>query len=284
MLHLGADELSSALEGVQPLGVLAEELAVRTAQGTHTSEDADGRLSPWPGGAAGEPELVLLEDYRSGVFCVLPAAGLRGCRAAVLTRVAVRELLNPGATRAAVLGCGSAADLQLVTIARHLPSIRHVTVCPAAGEHGCPIEQRALDEIDLAGVRLTVTEDAATAVADADLVVVACSAATWPAGARPRTGAVIVNATSRDLPETLVAAADELFVDDAGLVDPNRNFAARGFTAELSQVVAKDHPGRTSPDELVLVELLSADRLDVVLARLLYKAAIERGLGNQRLE
>jgi ornithine cyclodeaminase len=283
MLHLGADELSYALEGIQPLDVLAEDVAVRT-----TRDDGDARLSPWPNAVAGgpDPELVLLEDYHSGVTCVLPAAALRGCRAAVLTRVAARELLNPGASRMAALGCGPAADLQLATIARHLPTIRHISVCPVAAEHGCPIEQRALDEIDLADVRLTVTADAAGAVASADLVVVTCTAATWPAGTRPHLGAVVVNATNRDLSDELVDTADALFVDDAELLGAaaDRYFTRRGVDADLTRVLTGEHPGRTDPDHVVLVELLSADQLDAVLARLLYGAAVDRGLGTQRLE
>ncbi|MFL6120411.1 hypothetical protein [Actinophytocola sp.] len=284
MLHLGADELSGALEGIQPLDVLAEETAARTAQPAHTAEGEGWRLSPWPGGAAGAPEQVLLEEHRSGIACVLPAAGLRGCRAAVLTRVAARELLNPDAGRAAVLGCGAATDLQLVMIARHLPSIRQVAVCPVQAEHGCPIEQRTLDEIDLAGVRLTLPPDAAAAVADADLVVVACTAASWPAGVRPRPGAVVVNAANQDLPDELVDAADELYVDDLEPAGEERRRTRRGIDADLNQVRTGEHPGRTSAEHVVLVELLTADRLDVELARLLYRAAVERGLGNQRLD
>lgn len=276
MLHLGADELSCALEGIQPLDMLAADLAVSTRQ----ERDPGGRLTPWPVGGAGEPDLVLLEDYRSGIACVLPAVSLRGCRAAVLTRLAARHLLNPGAARATVLGCGAAADLQLATIARHLPSIRHITMCPVAAEHGCPIEQRALDEIDLAGVRLTVTADAAAAVADADLVVVACVGAAWPSGVRPHAGAVVVNATSTELPAELVDAADVLFIDDAELAAPG----GRPLDADLNQVLTGEHPGRTESEHVVLVELAGANLLDVALARLLYRAAVERGLGNQRLE
>lgn len=275
MLHLGADELSSALEGIQPLDMLAEELAV----GTRQTHDPGGRLTPWPVGGVGEPDLVLFEDYRAGIACVLPTVSLRGCRAAVLTRLAARQLLNPGVARAVVLGCGAAADLQLATIARHLPSIRHITVCPVEAEHGCPIEQRALDEIDLAGVRLSVTAEASTAVAEADLVVVVCAADAWPLGVRPRTGAVVVNTTSGELPDELVDTVNVLVVDDAALAVPGRP-----VDADLNQVLAGEHPGRTHTEDVVLVELVGANLLDVALARLLYRAAVERGLGNQRLE
>jgi ornithine cyclodeaminase/alanine dehydrogenase-like protein (mu-crystallin family) len=207
----------------------------------------------------------------------------------MLTRVAAQALLRPGAARAVVLGCGAAADLQLATIARHLPSIRQIHVCPVEAEHGCPIEQRALDEIDLAGVRLTVTTDPAEVLATADLVVVACPAATWPHGTRPHAGVLVVNTTNQDLPDELVGAVDELYVDDAELVaEVDRHFVRRGVAGQdpvdLNRVLAGDHPGRTEPDHVVLVELLSADRLDVVLARQLHRAAVERGLGIQRLE
>jgi ornithine cyclodeaminase/alanine dehydrogenase-like protein (mu-crystallin family) len=284
MLHLSADDLSGALADVQPLDVLGDEVAVRTA------DHLGARLSPWPPSLAGGPEqeLVLLEDNGSGATCVLPAAALRGCRAAVLTMVAAQELLAQGDAHAAIIGCGAATDLQLATIARHLPSIRQIVVCPAGGAHACPIEQRALDEIDLADVRLVVTDDGATvaaATAAADLVVLACSAATWPAGVTPRTGAVVVNAGNQDLPDKVIDGVDRLLVDDRRLVaETNIRFARRGVDADLSEVLAGHESGRTSAEQIVLVELLSADLLDAALAKLLHRAAVERGLGSQLLD
>lgn len=310
MLHLSADDLSSALEGIQPIDVLVGELTVRTARDRTKGQDATGRLTPWPGNETGTPtrDLVLLEDYRAGVICAMPAASLRGCHGAVLTRLAARQLLNPGAATAAVLGSGSAADLQLVTIARHLRSVRHIVMCPAAAEHGRPIGQRALDQIDLAGIRLTVASATREAVSAANLVVVTGDASTRLEIGHLSAGAVVVNAMNSDLPDGLVDAADQLFVDDSDLVELNtvRYFARvhlatqlaeqerswlpngwgtrRRIDANLSQVLAGEHPGRTHLDHIVLVELLSANLLDVTLSRLLYRAAIERGLGNHWLD
>lgn len=282
MLHLSADELSCALADVQPLDVLAAEVG--------STDSAHGTLSPWPPGLTGAStrDLVLLDDHGSGTACVLPAAVLRGCRAAVLTMVAAQELLGLREARAVVLGCGAATDLQLATIARRLPSIRQVTVCPANSGQTCPIEQRALDEIDLADIGLTVTDDdaaAASATASADLVVLARPAGTWPAGVRPRAGAVVVNATHRELPDPLVDAADRVLVDDRRLVAGQYGwFARRGVDADLTAVLAGQAPGRTGAGQVVLVELLSADLLDVALACLLRGAAVDRGLGSQLLD
>ncbi len=312
MLHLSADDLSSALEGIQPIDVLVGELTVRTARDRTKEQDATGRLTPWPGSGTGTGastrDLLLLEDHRGGAICALPASSLRGCHGAVLTRLAARQLLNPGAATAAVLGSGAAADLQLVTIARHLRSVRHIWLCPMAADRGRPIGRRALDQIDLAGIHLTVASATREGVAAANLVVVTGDAPTRLEIGHLSAGAVVVNAMNRDLPDGLVDAADQLFVDDADLVEhhaeryfarvhlatqlaererswlPNGWGTRRRIDADLSQVLAGEHPGRTHLDHIVLVELLSANLLDVALSRLLYRAAIERGLGNQWLD
>jgi ornithine cyclodeaminase/alanine dehydrogenase-like protein (mu-crystallin family) len=280
ILQLSAGDLASALDGIQPIDVLAEELAGRGATSVPTA-----RMRRWPGGADGD--LVLLEDSINGTQCVLPATGLLACRAAALTGLAARHLLAEGADTAAVLASDVPAEPHLAVIARYLRGLSRITLCAPEDRHGHLVERSVLDQIDLAGIRLAIVAAVDDAVAGAGLVV-----ATRPeridvgmlAG-----GALVVNATNRDLPDELIDSVNQLYVDDARRLDdsPDRYFVRRAkdgrgrIDADLGHLLTGAHPGRTESDHIVLVELLSANVLDIRLAGLLYRAAVERGLGHQ---
>lgn len=307
---LDADELSHSLDYIRPLDVLGEELTGRAAGGGPRTPHRDVSLTPWRHYATGSPatELVLLEDERTGAGCVLSAAGLRACRAAALTGLAARLLLVPGAVTAAVVGSGLAAQTQLMVIVQHVRGVSHIAIYPGEDGGKGMIEPKVLDQIDFAGIGLSVLAAADEAVFSADLIVTTGAA---PAELYIRAmakGAVVVNATNLDLPDTLVDSVDQLYIDRAELVGDNldRYFAKthsagmegnsewsyqpdawrhqRRIDADLGQVLTGTHPGRSHRDQILLVELLSAKALDVRLASMLYQAANERGLGSQLLK
>ncbi|HEX6352580.1 hypothetical protein [Actinophytocola sp.] len=290
ILQLSADELSSALEGVDPVDLLAEELADGT-----TSAPEEVRLTPWRGrvGATRRPmaEPLLLEDLRTGERCVLPASGLRACRAAALTGLAATAFLAPGEATAAVLSSSFATEPHLMVIARYLRRVGRLTIYSASDRSESAIEPRVLDHLDLAGVRVHRTTSVTDAVLAADLVVAAATSGRLRIDSLAK-GAVVVNATNQDLPDDLVNAVDGLYVDDAALIEENRNRyfvdahlrGRRRIDADLGQVLTGARAGRTELDHVLLVELLSANALDPTLASVLHRAALERGLGGQLFE
>ena len=307
ILRLNTDELLSALDAIDPVDVLTEELVGKAGDGSEPPVP-DGRLTPWRGGGPDAPatELLLLEDLHIGRSCVLPAEALRGFRTAALVALAGRIFVTPGVVTAAVLGSGVVAQLSLTLIARYLPGLSHVAVCPTGDEPGGPLEPRVMDQLDLAGVGWSTTSVAAEAVFGATLIVATVAHAPCLQIGHLAKSAVLVNTTGEDLPDDLVDAVDQLYVDDAALVETaaHRYFARtdlaarnsgrtrsagadagrhRQVEADFAQVLTAAHPGRTHVDHILLVELLSADELDVRLGCLLLRAALEHGLG-ERLE
>lgn len=294
ILLLSAGELSCALAGIEPIALLAAQLVGRYTDGA--TEVTDGlRLTPWRGGVLATrgpmAEPLLLEDLRTGARCVLPAVGLRACRAAALTGLAATAFLVPGAATAAVLSRGFATQPHLMVIARYLRRVSRITICSTPYGADGAAAPRMLDHLDLAGVHIGLTARVADAVFAADLVIAAASSWRLEIGALAK-GAVVVNVTNQDLPADLVDAVDGLYVDDAAFIEENRTRAfvgahldgRRRIDADLGQVLTGACAGRTDLDHILLVELLSANALDAVLASVLHRAALDRGLGGRLFE
>lgn len=283
-LHLSAGEVLLALDGIDPVDLLAAEL---TGQGA-----GDRSLTPWRGRAAfGRPaeRSVLLTDPATDARCVLPVAALRACRTAAVVALATRTLLGNGMVTAAVLGSGYALQAQLTVILRHLRRVGCLTVRGGAAHHGSLIEPRLLDQIDLAGIRLVVATTVEEAVFAADLVLAVGGPADRLAIGALAKGSVVVNATGRDIPGGVADSVDQLYVDDASLIERSIDRHAvrahlggqRPVDADLGQVLSGAHPGRTHLDHILLVELLGTETLSPALAQLLYQTAQDRRLGSQ---
>lgn len=322
ILRLNTDELLNALDAIDPVDVLVEELVGQSVGGTDGPPEPDYRLSPWVADdAAGhghgtengiEPvgpaaELLLLDDLVAGGRCVMPSSALYVFRTAALATLAARELVAPGVVTAAVLGSGFVAQASLSLIARNLFGLSHVAVCPDSEDLNIPLAPRVVDQLDLAGVGWLMTTAVAEAVFGATLIVATIGRARWlEIGQLPK-GAVLINTTGEDLPDDLVDAVDQIYVDDATLIEhnPHRYFARKHLgkptdtgkstrrassgrspqvVADLTEVLTGAHPGRTHVDHILLVELLGARVLDARLAGRLHRAALERGLGIRLVE
>jgi len=259
--HLRTDQLWSAFEAIDPVGVLAEELA-----GTPWSGDGFCRLAPWSGGTQ---EQVVLEDLRSGDRRLLPVPALRAFRAAALTTVVARRLLVPGVVLGGVLGTGLAAQVHIALLARYLPDITHVTVF---GRPSTPIAARLRDQLDLSGIGLSVTEDAHEAVLGANLVVAPAGGSGFTGIGQPARGAVLVNSSGGALVSQVADRVDQVYVDDPVVVDRQ---GYRGTVVDLGAVL-DGRGARRRVDDILLAELLGANALDVRLAWEVHRAVLER--------
>lgn len=307
VLELDADALWRALEQINPVDVLSDELVSRVADRPDQNPDRCGKFIAGPVMKDGAGvELALLEDRYTGDRCLLPADFLRASRVAALSALAARRMVVPTVVTATVLGTSPEAQLHLAVVARHVPDVDHIAVCP--GPDGPPmIEPRVRDQVDLAGIGLSIVDEMADAVLGANLVIVT-DPGPWSltAGLLPK-GAVVVNATGRDLPEDLVNEMDQIYVDDADGLDQHRHryFVRAHLTggidgaagtrpagarrrpdiaASLGSVLAGEHSGRTSLDDTLLVELLTIETLDTALACALQRCARKLGFGVRRPE
>lgn len=273
VLGLTADDVWTAFEAVDPIAPLVAEL-------TDPAAHASAALRPWQG------EFVLLDDA-----CLLPAASLRMLHAASLAAVAARQLLASGGATVALLGVTPATQPQLAAVARLVPDISHVAI-RTGDVRFSPLEPRLVDQLELNGIGLSVSDDTGASVFGANLVIVFDADLADLRVAHLAPGAVLVNATGEELPDRLTGEVDHVFVDDLRLVGQGRRVRSLcgrsraswpSVTADLGQLLSGRHPGRLRFDDVLLVELLGAQVLNVRLARQLYRAARRSGLGT-RLE
>lgn len=301
-LRLRAYEVWSALEVVDPVAVLAEDLIGRCVDRAGHTRKPVGRLVPWSGPGRNGNDLVMLDHPDAKVSCVLPAHSLRTALAASLAAVAARELLLSGGVTVAMLGSAEITQPQLSLIARHVPDISHVALCLAGDRRS--VEPKLADQLELSGIGLSVVPTLADAVFGANLVVATNHSAanqdldSLRLGQLAR-GAVLVNATGKDLPDDVLDQVDQIFVDDFGLLDDHRDRrgvaahlaeptiesaklhggAGPRIAADLAQLLTGRHPGRERSDGAVLIELLGVEELNAELAYRIYEGAMRTGLG-----
>jgi ornithine cyclodeaminase/alanine dehydrogenase-like protein (mu-crystallin family) len=302
VLRLDAEDVWRTLETLDPVAVLAEELIKRAINHPNREQEPDCRLVPWTGHG---DEYVLAECVAQGVSCAMPATALRMVHAAALAALATRELLPPGGITVAMLGTMDETQAQLAILARHVPDIVHVAVRFTDATDDDTLEPRLLDQLDLAGIGLSVVSALAETLFGANLVVVVSEEALTDGAEEAAVkhlvrGTVLVNTSGHDLPTELVDHVDQIYVDDLALLpeNPDRYIVARHLTnetagapwagepgrppaiaADLGLLLTGARPGREQQDDIVVVELLSAHAPDTHLAQTIAQTAARSGLG-----
>jgi ornithine cyclodeaminase/alanine dehydrogenase-like protein (mu-crystallin family) len=302
VLRLDADDVWRTLETLDPVAVLAEELIKRAINHPDRECEPACRLVPWTGH---DDQYILVGGLPRDTRCAMPAAALRMVHAAALAALATRELLPPGGITVAMLGTRSAMETQLAVLVKHVPDIVHVAVRITDMAETDTLAPRLLDQLDLAGIGLSVTTALAETLFGANLVVVvskeALTEGSEHAGIKHLVrGTVLVNASGHDLPADLVDHVDQIYADDLALLPahPGRYVVDRhlahtaaappwagapgrppGIAADLGLLLAGARPGREQQDDIVVVELLSADAPNTHLAHLIAETAVRDGLG-----
>jgi ornithine cyclodeaminase/alanine dehydrogenase-like protein (mu-crystallin family) len=296
ILQIGNDELWRMLGEINPVELLAYELtgdapADHERQQRLVSESASTRS-------------MVVEDLRTRKLCQLPVVGVRMIQGAAMASLAARKLLTHGSVTLGIIGPAPEVYLCLSVIVRHVFDIGHVVVCPMGARRAEPVEPAVLDQLDRAGIGLLVTDNVHETAFGANFLVIAGDRREHLEIEHLIRGALLVNLTCHDLPDSLVDDVDQIYVDDAAPLRDNRHrhFVRRHLAgtgcgreqlripegwhrhrnrieADLRQVLAGEHPGRTHLDDSVLVEPLRGPAPDLALCGQLLRTALEHGLG-----
>ncbi len=233
--------------------------------------------------------VVLLSDGETGVVdAVVNAAAITEIRTAAVSGAATRVLAREDARVLAVLGAGAQARSHLRAMAA-VRTWEHARIWARDAEQS----RRLADELELP-FGLAVVGSAEEALRDADVIVTA-TASPEPVVERPwvASGAHI-NAVGACFPHTreldaATVAAATLFVDrresaenEAGdylLAVQEGAIGADHIRAELGDVLAGSHPGRTSTDELTIFKSLGIAVEDLAAADHVVRKARELGVG-----
>lgn len=230
--------------------------------------------------------LIVLTDRDTGLpLAVMDGSLLSAMRTGAVTGVACRALARPDARVATILGSGVQARTQLMALRATLP-LEEVRVWDIA-----PGRARAFCEREGDGRHALVpVEDPQEASRTAQVVVAATMAPDpYVEPAWLGEGGLFISISSLDPTVELIASVDVLVCDvwEHEIEHPSRPFAralAAGITrrervAELGEVLVGTRPGRTTPEQRVLVSPVGLGIEDVAVAFRVFRRATELGLG-----
>ncbi|GII54400.1 hypothetical protein Pth03_27890 [Planotetraspora thailandica] len=286
-LWLDDDDVQRALGAFDPVTPVVQELLALAGR----------ELQPCAG-ADGVEHAVVVRD--AGEKYVLPLRAMRAVYRACLAAAAARRLMGPSIATVCVVAPRYAATAHLRLIAKYVRDAAHVAVCVTDGPAGQGVEQWVMDELFMTGVNLTIGTDVGEALFGANLIVIDALDAEVRIE-QISAGAVIVNASGRDLPGAVVDAVVVIYVEDVRSPDGNvpRDLARRnrltgpGYTGatrayrrtppvcDLRALLRADDGVRPHVSGVVLVEIRGAEAAGEALALHTGRAARSLGLGRR---
>jgi alanine dehydrogenase len=239
--------------------------------------------------------IVLLDPETGALQALMDGRYITEARTAAVSAVATRHLSHAGASSLAILGSGVQARSHLEAYAevRRLDDVRVWSPKTTSRE-------RFVEDMAGHGYcrSLRATATAEEAVRDVDLVVIATLSTTpvvhdeWV-----KRGAHVVSVGAcrpdqREMAPALTARA-RLFVDsrsgalaesgDVVMGLAEGRFDAGHIAGELGEVVLGRIPGRQSDEQITIFKSLGMAVEDVAAAELVYRRALERGVGSQQI-
>jgi ornithine cyclodeaminase/alanine dehydrogenase-like protein (mu-crystallin family) len=316
VLVLGRDEVAEALPMGECIEAMADVLAAHARKEVHQPlrsvtmpEASDGFMGLMPAHRGGEHPVFGLKavcifpgnparglDAHQGTVtlfdgttgqptAILDASGITAIRTAAVSALATRLLAAEDARELAILGSGVQAEAHLGAM-RAVRDFERVRIYSPTREHAARLAQRA---------GAAVADSAEGAVRGADVVVTATNSREpvlrrdWLAPGAHVNAVGASAPTSREL-DTATVAACSLFVDSRESVLNEageyqlavREGAIEGpghIRAELGEVAAGMHPGRTGSEELTLFRSLGLAIEDMAAAERAVENARSRGAG-----
>ena len=236
--------------------------------------------------------LMVVFSARTGLVeaLLLDNGYLTDLRTAAAGAVAAKWLAREDSGRAAVLGTGVQARLQLQAITL----VRPITAARVWGRDRAKAETAARDLADKLGLDVTPAATVDEAVAESDIVVTTTPAIEPLVTETHLKPGLHITAMGSDtehkneIAPAALAAVDGYFCDrqsqcavlgelhhalEAGLVSPERPFP------ELGQIIAGTVPGRQSAEAVTLCDLTGTGAQDTAIATLARGRAEARGAG-----
>jgi alanine dehydrogenase len=238
--------------------------------------------------------IVLFDPDTGALQALMDGRFITEARTAAVSAVSARYLARPDSCTLAIVGTGVQArsHLEAYTEVRQIRSVRVWSPNAASRE-------RFVDEMQPhAGVPLRATSTAEDAVRGADLVVLATSSPTpvvdlsWIAAGSHIVSVGACRPDQREMSPDLVARG-RLFVDSraAALVESGdvvmgiaeKRFGPDHLAGEIGELVLGRVRGRQSNEQITIFKSLGMAVEDVATADLVYRRAVEQGVGSQQV-
>jgi ornithine cyclodeaminase/alanine dehydrogenase-like protein (mu-crystallin family) len=235
--------------------------------------------------------VLLLHDARTGAAAALmDAEHLTAMRTGAAAGVATRLLARPDAATVTIFGAGAQAGPQLAAICAVRP-IRQAYVVTRTGSRDAGFCAGMSAQL---GIAVMPLRDIRAAVEAADVICTATNssvplfAGEW---LRPGTHMNAMGAYTRSMRELDGVAVQRAHVivdhlpaaqaeaGDILLAQAEGAIGADHVVGSLGQLLVGEIAGRTSPEQITLFKSVGLAMQDAVTAAWVYRAAIERGIG-----
>jgi len=235
---------------------------------------------------------IVLADASTGVpLAIIESGSVTALRTGAATAVAARFLARRDARTATIVGCGVQGELQLAAIAAVLP-LQRAWVLDTDHERAESMAARAAARL---GLHVEAAKDLRASLRESD-VCVTCTPArrafVMAADVPPGMFIAAVGADSQgkqEIEPALLASATLVVdvLDQCAQIGELQHILAAGLMtraqvhAELSDVVAGRHPGRTRDAEITVFDSSGTALQDVAAAIAVYEKARAIGRGTE---
>lgn len=236
--------------------------------------------------------VVIFDPVKGTPSALCEAGAITAIRTAAVSALATDKLARRDATILAVLGAGAQARSHVEAMLEVRPVSRVRVWSRDPGKVQNFVEEMG----ERHGVEVDAIADAASAVADAEIVCTTTSAREPVLCAAELEPGMHINAVGASVPSwreidpdvlprvTLITDRRESLANEAGEYIKGREegFVEAGLVVpEIGEVLIGDHPGRTSETEITLFRSLGLAVEDIASAQVVYERALERGIGTQ---
>ena len=248
---------------------------------------------PSMSGPGGSKMMVMLYDYETGQLLACMEAGRLGqIRTGAASGLATRYMAREHAATVGVIGTGFQARTQLEAVC----AVRDITQARVFSRRAERREEFARQMSQRLEVEVVPVESAEACVSDADMVVTITSSrdpvleGAWLAPGTHVNAAGGNHWMRREVDEATVERSEVIVVDDldqakrecGDLIWPEARGTFRWDMAhELKEVVSGRFPGRPDGQAITLFESMGVALEDIAAAQLVYRKAVERGVGQE---
>jgi ornithine cyclodeaminase/alanine dehydrogenase len=237
--------------------------------------------------------IILLDEATGFPIALMDGGFLTAMRTGAVSGVASRYMARPDAKIAAIFGTGVQAFTQVLGVHETRPLAKLLAYSIDPMEARQSFAERITAKI---GVPVELTNDPAATVAQADIVILATSAATPVVDGRWFRPGVHINGIGSHAPkmrelDTLTVQRSRVVCDltsacqaEAGdLMIPAEagEWSWDKVAGNLGDVVTGTVAGRTSPEEITLFKSVGLAVQDMSAARAVFDEAVKRGIGTE---
>ncbi|WP_027365357.1 ornithine cyclodeaminase family protein [Desulfotruncus alcoholivorax] len=240
--------------------------------------------------------VVMLDGTTGKPVAAMEGGHLTALRTGAASGVATRYLARADANTVAVIGTGVQARTQLLAVCsvRNVKQVLVYDVNPEMAALYASEMQVQLNNLLGKEVAVTVAVSSRAAVADADIIVTATTSQKPVISGSCLKKGVHINGVGSFTPQMqeidedtvllarkVVADSKEAVLAEAGdlIIPINKGLLKPDTIVEIGDIVSGKKPGRENDDEITFFKTVGMALLDVVVGNLVYRKAVEKGLG-----